>query len=237
MSIYIDSSNRLHHDQAASFALVCPHCQVFSHVTAMSIPQFAELVMHKPNHVGIVYRCDSCNAPVFLKFPVKIYAGNRVELAPSYIELERPREKFTYTYLPEESELLFKEALSSYAHGAFNAFASMCRRTAQSVFRDLGEGGKLRIFDQVAEIRDMAELDADTYNLLKRVLFDNDADSYPSLPVMNGEQAGILLEVMKDVLYQAYIRRGKLQQAMMVRRYFAEESQSSKVTPFVKASS
>jgi hypothetical protein len=203
----------------------------------MSIPQFAELVTHKPNHVGIVYRCDSCNAPVFLKFPVKIYAGNRVELAPSYIELERPREKFTYTYLPEESELLFKEALSSYAHGAFNAFASMCRRTAQSVFRDLGEGGKLRIFDQVAEIRDMAELDADTYNLLKRVLFDNDADSYPSLPVMNGEQAGILLEVMKDVLYQAYIRRGKLQQAMMVRRYFAEESQSSKVTPFVKASS
>lgn len=237
MSIYIDSNSRLHHDQEASFALVCPHCQVFSHVTAVSIPQFSQLIAHKPNHVGVVYRCDSCNAPVFLKFPVKIYAGNRVELAGSYIELERPREKFTYTYLPEDSELLFKEALSCYAHGSFNAFASMCRRTAQSVFRDLGENGKLKIFNQVNDIREMAELDTDTFNLLKKILFDNDADSIPGLPVLNGEQAGILLEVMKDVLYQAYIRRGKLQQAMMVRRFFAEESQHSRVTPFVKASS
>ena len=83
----------------------------------------------------------------------------------------------------------------------------------------------------------MAELDSDTFNLLKKILFDNDVDSVPGIPVLNGEQAGILLEVMKDVLYQAYIRRGKLQQAMMVRRFFAEESQQSKVTPFVKASS
>jgi hypothetical protein len=237
MSIHIDSNSRLHHDQEASFALVCPHCQVLSHMTAVSIPQFAQLSAHKPNHVGIVYRCDSCNAPVFLKFPVKIYAATRVELAPNYLELERPREKFTYTYLPEESELLFKEALSCYAHGAFNAFASMCRRTAQSVFRDLGENGKLRIFDMVADIRTMAELDNETYSLLKKILFDNDADAYPSLPVLTGEHAGILLEVMKDLLYQSYIRRGKLQQAMMVRRFFAEESQSPRVTPFLKASS
>lgn len=236
MSIHIDSNGRLHHDQEASFALVCPHCQVFSHLTAVSVPQFSQLSANKPSHVGIVYRCDSCNAPVFLKFPVKIYAGNRVELAANFQELERPREKFTYTYLPEESELLFKEALSCYAHGNFNAFASMCRRTAQSVYKDMGESGKLKVFDQLAEIRTMAELDPDTFNLLKKVLFDNDTDSYPSLPVLDGEQAGILLEVMKDVLYQAYIRRGKLQQAMMVRRFFAEESQH-KVTPFAKASS
>ena len=188
MSIHIDSNSRLHHDQEASFALVCPHCQVLSHMTAVSIPQFTQLSAHKPNHVGIVYRCDSCNAPVFLKFPVKIYA-------------------------------------------------SMCRRTAQSVFRDLGENGKLRIFDMVADIRTMAELDTDTYTLLKKILFDNDADGYPGLPTLGGEHAGILLEVMKDLLYQSYIRRGKLQQAMMVRRFFAEESQSSKVTPFLKASS
>jgi hypothetical protein len=30
-------------------------------------------------------------------------------------------------------------------------------------------------------------------------------------------------------LYQAYVRRGRLQQAMMVRRYFSEDS--GKVTP------
>ena len=42
-------------------------------------------------------------------------------------------------------------------------------------------------------------------------------------------QAGVLLEVTKDLLYQAYVRRGRLQQAMMVRRYFAEDA-ASKVT-------
>lgn len=236
MSIYIDSNSRLHHDQEASFALVCPHCQVFSHLTAVSIPQFPQLVAYKPSHIGLVYRCDSCSAPVFLKFPVKIYAGNRVELAANYSELERPREKFTFTYLPEEAEALFKEALGCYAQGHFNAFASMCRRTAQAVFRDLGEAGKLKVFDQLAEVREMAELDQDTFGLLKKILFDTDADSYPSFPALSVEHAGILLEVMKDLLYQAYIRRGKMQQAMMVRRYFAEET-GPKITTIAKASS
>ena len=46
---------------------------------------------------------------------------------------------------------------------------------------------------------------------------------------MDAFQAGVLLEVIKDLLYQAYVRRGRLQQAMMVRRYFADDS--SKVTP------
>ena len=34
---------------------------------------------------------------------------------------------------------MFREALLCYSHGAFNAFASMCRRTMQAVFADLGE--------------------------------------------------------------------------------------------------
>jgi len=229
MSLFIDSNGRLHHDQEASFALNCPQCQVFSHLTAMSVPQFSQLTAHKPSHVGIVYRCDSCNAPVFLKFPVKIYAGNRVELGPSYVELERPREKFTFTYLPEECETLFKEALACYQHGCFNAFASLCRRTAQGMFRDLGENGKLKVFDQLAEIRGMAELDSDAFGLLKKVIFGTDTEPHPNFPSLDQQYAGVLLEVMKDLLYQAYVRRGKLQQAMMVRRFFAVEGQS-KVT-------
>jgi hypothetical protein len=47
--------------------------------------------------------------------------------------------------------------------------------------------------------------------------------------VIDAFQAGVLLEVLKDLLYQAYVRRGRLQQAMMVRRYFAEDG--TNVTP------
>ena len=38
----------------------------------------------------------------------------------------------------------------------------MCRRTAQAVFADLGEGGKLRIFDELNTTRDLAGLPAET---------------------------------------------------------------------------
>src|SRR5688572_481637 len=52
------------------------------------------------------------------------------------------------TYLPKEAEVIFKEALGCHHAGCFNAFASMCRRTVQIVFEDLGEAGKLKLFDE-----------------------------------------------------------------------------------------
>ena len=234
MSVYVDANSRLHHDQERSLALNCPHCQVFSHITAVSVPQYSELVASRPGQVGVVYRCDSCNAPVFLRFPVKLYASNRIELGNNFTELERAREKFSFTYLPEEGESLFREALACYSAGLFGAFASMCRRTAQAVFHDLGENGRLRMFDQVAEARDMAEIDAETYAAVKKVLFGNDAEAYPSMPQLGVDEAAVLLEFIKDLLYQAYVRRGKLQQATTVRSFSAEED-TDRVTPIGRA--
>ena len=65
-----------------------------------------------------------------------------------------------------------------------------------------------------------------TYNLwlIKRVIFGTDADPAPSVPSLDDDQAGLLLEVMKDLLYQSYVRKGRLQQAMVVRRFFSEEA-------------
>ena len=133
------------------------------------------------------------------------------------------------TTRPEESEKHFREALACYSAGLFAAFASMCRRTAQAVFHDLGENGRLRTFDQIAEAREMAEIDTETFAMVKKVLFGSDAEAYPSLPELGPDEASVLLELVKDILYQAYVRRGKLQQATMVRRFFADEG-SEKVT-------
>ena len=234
MSVHVDAQSRLHHDQERSLALNCPHCQVYSHITVVSVPQYSELVASRPSHVGVVYRCDSCNAPIFLRFAVKMYAANRVELASNFVELERARERFNFTYLPEESEKLFREALGCYSAGHFNAFASMCRRTAQAVFHDLGENGRLRIFNQVNEARELAEIDVETFNVVKKVLFGNDGDPWPSMPDIAAYEGGVLLELVKDLLYQAYVRKGKLQQAMMVRRFFAEET-LERITPLGRA--
>jgi hypothetical protein len=161
---------------------------------------------------------------VFLKFNAKMYAASRVELSSTFVELERSKEKFSFTYLPEEAELLFKEALACYSAVCFNAFGSMCRRTAQVVFAELGNSGKLKLFDELNEIRDLGEIDPETFNTVKRVIFGGDNDTHPSMPEINAYTAGVLLEVMKDLLYQAYVRKGRLQQAMMVRRFFLEET-------------
>lgn len=230
MSIFIDSIGQLHHDNPNGLALHCPHCQVLAHLTAVSVPQFSVLNLYKPTHAGVVYRCDACNSPVFIKYPVKMYGSARIELGNQFAELEHAREKFTYTHLPARCELLFKEALTCYSQGAFNAFASMCRRTAHGIFNDLGDNGRLKVFDLLAEVRDMAGIDNEHFSIIKQILFDNDAELI-ELPTVDARVAGMLLEVMKDLLYQCYIRRGKLQQAMRMRRFFAEERSNHNVTP------
>ena len=116
---------------------------------------------------------------------------------------------------------MFKEALSCYSAGCFNAFGSMSRRTAQSLFRELGERGKLELFDTLQEIRALAELDDDTFAALRSVLFGSDSDPWPNQPQLDAERAGILLEVMRDLLYQTFVRKARLLQAMTFRKFVA----------------
>jgi hypothetical protein len=234
MSVYIDAASRIVHDQEQSLALVCPHCLITAHITPAAVPRFEDLQAHKPKYIGLVYRCDACLAPIFLRFAARVYAANRVELAPQFNEIERPRETFAFMHLPEEVELLFKEALTCYSSGAFNAFASMCRRSAQAVFADLGETGRLQLFDELNNVRAMAELDVETFTRIKSVLFGNDSDPRPNTPLLENYAAGVLLEIMKDLLYEAYVRKGKLQQAMMVRRFFVDEK-ANNVTQIANA--
>jgi hypothetical protein len=235
MSIHIDSSSRVINDQEQSLALNCPHCDVTAHLTASAVPRFEDLQAHKPKFVGVVYRCDACTMPVFLRYSVRMYATSRIELSPQYVEVERPREKFTFTHLPENIETLFKEALVCFSSGAFNAFASMARRTAHAVFTDLGEAGKLRFFDELNQVRDMADLETDTFLKLRAMIFGSEGDSRPDPPLLDTNEAAVALEVMKDLLYEVYVRKGRLQQAMMVRRYFADETGKQEVMSIINA--
>jgi hypothetical protein len=224
MPMFVNKSGGFQHDHSQHFALNCPSCGVFAHMTAVAIPGFAELSRYKPPETGIVFRCDNCNAPVFLRFPVKAYTEDQIELSTNFVELERPKESFDFTFLPEETEVLFREALDCYGMNALNAFASMCRRTIQCVFQDLGETGKMRIFEQCNEIRELAEVEGEIFNAVRRVLFDTDA-AREGMPLITPVEAGVLMEFMRDILYESYVRKGRLQQAMMMRRYVAEQNE------------
>jgi hypothetical protein len=218
--MYITPQDELHVEYQG-IALTCPHCQTLTHLTAVAVPKFDDLNRSKPKHIGIAFRCDACAEPIFLRFTVKAYTALRVDLGSNYTEVEHARESFPLTYLPEDAEGLFKEALNCYAAGCFNAFGAMSRRTAQSLFRELGERGKLELFDTLQEIRALAELDDDTFAALRAVLFGSDSDPWPHQPDIDSERAGILLEVMRDLLYQTFVRKARLLQAMTFRKYVA----------------
>ena len=145
-----------------------------------------------------------------------------MELYRNFIELERPKERFPFSYLPKHTEVLFREALACYSGNNFNAFASMCRRSAASAFVALGDGGKLRAFEEVMVAQDISGIDDESFAPIKTVLFDSGQEEH--LPLLNRTQAGILLEVMKDMLYQCFVRHGKLTRALKVRRFFVQEA-------------
>ena len=218
MGAFIDTSGQLLHDRSETLALTCPHCQVLSHITPIAVPSFNELTIHRPKAVGVVYRCDACFAAIFLRFPVKIYGPQRIELGAQVQEVERLEERFSFTHLPDDVALLFREALSCFTHNEFNAFAAMCQRTMQAAFARMSEGNRLWVQDQLTEARKLADIDDATFGEIKRIINGTD------VPLIDQTVAGALIEIMKDLLYQVYVRRGRLQQAMSVRRFFSEES-------------
>lgn len=222
MAIVIERNQGLRQETDEQFGLECPYCGVYSHMTPQSVPDTAMLLEDKPKHVGLVYQCDACRAPVFLRFGVKEYKEDCIELYRNFIELERPKEKFPFSYLPMHTEILFREALSCYSSNNFNAFASMCHRAAASAFPAMGENGKLKAFEEVMIAQSIAEINDDTFAPIKKVLFGITEEE--NLPILNRAQAGILLEVLKDMFYQGFVRRGKLTRAIKVRQFFVRES-------------
>jgi len=229
MHVFIDATGAMHFGDERETARNCPHCHAFSRMSATALPTFDQLLVQKPRSVGVVLRCHACNAPVFLRYATRTFGSNRVELSPQAFDVERPVEKFAFNYVPEDVEIFFREALICYSHNQFQAFASMCRRTAAVSFADLGNSTKLRLFDSLSDVREMAEIDENTFAVVMRVIFANGADPVVDLPVVDTYQSTVLLEVMKDFLYQAYVRKGRLQHAMKVRKFFVQEAQARRV--------
>src|SRR5437879_11824265 len=122
MSLYIDSASHLHHDQEKNLVVTCPHCQAVAHITPTAVPRFEDLQLYRPNQVGLVYMCDACHSPIFLRFTVRAYGSSRIELSPQFTEVERAREGFNFTHVPADVERVFRAALNCYTHRAFNAF-------------------------------------------------------------------------------------------------------------------
>jgi hypothetical protein len=52
----------------------------------------------------------------------------------------------------------------------------------------------------------------------------------PEPPTITPDEAAVLVELLKDLFYQSYVRTAKLRAAMRMRRFFASEN-LGKITP------
>lgn len=200
----------------------CPHCSTTGPMTVTAFPPFSRLATERPAQVGVVLQCSACKAPVFLRYRTRIWREDRVELNPLPQAVEHAPERFSLGYLPPTVAARFREALACYSSGLWQAFAAMCRQTARATFDDVGEAGRMKIFDLVAEVQDLGAIDDATFEAVRRIIFDPES-SRPEAGFERREAAA-LLETMKDLLTQTYVRRAKLRQALKVRRFFANQA-------------
>ncbi len=229
-NVLIDSTGTMYFGDERETARNCPSCHAFSRMSPTAVPTFDELLLQKPRTIGVVLRCHACNAPVFLRYATRAFASNRVELSPQAFDVERPIEKFAFNYVPEDVETFFREALICYSHNQYQAFAvdvpAHRRRRPSPISATRPSCG---CSTRLSDVREMADIDEDTFAVVMRIIFAGNAEPLLDLPVINTYQAAVMLEVMKDFLYQAYVRKGRLQQAMKVRKFFVEEAAARRV--------
>jgi hypothetical protein len=222
VAIYVNKSGGF--EQAEPVARECPHCGAHAQLLPTAIPSFAELSRSQSKNVGLVFRCANCGEPRFVRAAVRSVGAERVELSAHLTEVERPRERFQFSYLPENVEQLLREALDCYTAGTHNAFASMCRRTVRAALALDDTDTRRPWHDTVTDVLQLAEIDTATADTILEVLFSEHGDP----PSIGADQSAVLIEVVKDLFYQRYVRTTKLRAALKMRRFFATESN---VTP------
>jgi hypothetical protein len=83
MTIVLDKDQGILMEDDEQIGLECPYCNVFAHLSPQAVPQAADLLRDRPKRVGLVYQCDACQAPIFLRFATRETQGTLLVLVPA----------------------------------------------------------------------------------------------------------------------------------------------------------
>jgi hypothetical protein len=217
MAIYVKNNNDF--EQSEPIVRECPHCGVHAPMVPIATPNFSELSESRPHHAGVAFRCGACNEPRFARAAIRSFGDDRIILSANLVEVERSKEHFQYNYLPKSTGRLLREAFGCYAADLWLAFAILCRRTMTTAIRAefaIAQPSFEQLFEDAARL---AEIGSDTKATLFSVLFGTEAE-----PEIDADQAAVLIEMVKDMFQQRFVRTAKLRKAIQMRRFFAAES-------------
>jgi hypothetical protein len=226
--IYVNKNNDF--EQREVSTRECPHCGALAQLLPLATPSFTTLMQARPPHVGIVFRCAACNEPRFVRAAVRSFEPERVELSANLVEVEKPHEKFQFSYLGNDVEKLLREAFDCYTASCHTAFALLSRLAVDAALRERDSATRRRWHESLREVLQIAEVNSETSRAIETVLF-GDASVAPTI---GPEAAAVLIEAVKDLFYQSYVRTAKLRAAMKMRRYFVDEGLRN-VTPIDRA--
>jgi hypothetical protein len=139
-------------------------------------------------------------------------------LSESFDIINRGVEPFETQYLSGAVLDDLNEALICYANSCWNAFAAMSRRCIQSVCESFGADGTSKVKSQLNELQQMGVADEETFTLLHQIMLTGHDGAHPHLPSLSAARASVLLQLLKDVLYQLYVRPAKIREAGELRR-------------------
>jgi hypothetical protein len=213
----IKTDNSIQHLLDHAPTITCPHCSTRCTAAPVSVPKHELIGRFGLDEVGIVGRCSSCNRAVFFRHRVESRSTSHL-LSEDFELIERAVEPFETQYLAGAVLADFNEALLCYAHSCWNAFAAMCRRCIQSVCESYGAEGTTKVQAQLNDLKEMGVADDETFDQLYQIMLTGHDGAHPHLPSLSPARAAVLLQLMKDVLYQLYVRPAKIREAGDLRR-------------------
>ncbi|MEL6366409.1 MAG: hypothetical protein AAFR91_09630 [Pseudomonadota bacterium] len=193
-------------------ALTCPHCEVFAQMTPQPTPSWQWLMSHRPKRIGVSALCPACHRPVFLISGPAVYSSDQITLEGSWEPVLKPLERFELDLLPASIVDTVTEALSCYRDGYYQAFVLLSHRITDMSAHELGADGRLRLFNAVTFAAEQAGIDNALTRLCREILFN--LDHSKPLPVLPASAAKVLLALLRDILYEAFVRHQRLAEAM-----------------------
>ena len=88
----------------------------------------------------------------------------------------------------------------------------------------MGAEGSNKVQNQLNDLKSMGVIDDEDFEQLKQIILTGHDGAHPHLPKLSRERADVLLEFMKDVLYQLFVRKAKIQEAAKLRQEAASKS-------------
>jgi hypothetical protein len=199
-------------------AIVCPHCAVKSAVVPISIPRYELIRKFQLREVGIVGQCSSCHRAVFMLHKVIAITTTNIDLSDEFAISNRVIEPFEMQYLSGAVLADFHETLTCYSTSSWNAFDAMSRRCIQSISAAFGAEDTSKVQNQLKELEAMGVADAETFAQLHEIMLSGHDGAHPHLPSLSADRAEVLLHLMKDVLYQLYVRPAKIRESSELRK-------------------